>query len=331
MWALKNQTSYQAERGWVVDKTGAKHWIVIVKGTFAIQPDGTAVTAEEAVNPLLAPEYRGEPGKTSLRYEADLTGPKPATDVLVEGHAHSQKAVIELPVAMTVGKMRKVLVVRGNRTWRKNAFGQVVMSDPEPFLRMPIVYERAFGGADLADPLVRKQKIDQKNPVGTGVAAAKDSLVGKPVANIEHYRPAKDGAPAGYGPLASDWLPRRERAGTYDRSWFEAKRPLLPDDFSDRFYNCAPDDQQFTPHLRGGEPVEVVNMSPIGTIRTTLPRLSFGFTTVLGARKIEHRGNLQTVIIEPDHPRLIMVWKTSLHCRQVDALDYTVIRQKKVI
>jgi hypothetical protein len=331
MWALKNQTSYQAERGWVVDKTGAKHWVVVVKGTFTIQPDGTAIPADEPVDPLLAPEYRGEPGKTSLKYDGDLTGPKPGTDVLVEGHAHSRKAVTELPIAVTVGSKRKVLVVRGDRTWKKNMLGQLVMSDPEPFLKMPVTYERAFGGSDLEDPDPRRQKIDPKNPVGAGVAASKETLIGKAVPNIEHHTEPKDGSPAGYGAVASDWLPRRERAGTYDKAWMDSKRPLLPDDFSDRFYNCAPDDQQFTPHLRGGEPFEVVNMSPAGTIRGTLPRLFFAFTTVLGAQKIEHRAKLQTVIIEPDHPRLIMVWHTSLQCQKVDSLEHTVIREKKVL
>jgi hypothetical protein len=43
----------------------------------------------------------------------------------------------------------------------------------------------------------------------------------------------------------------------------------------------------------------------------------------------EHRSRLSAVIIEPDHPRVILVWTSSLRCpTDVDYLEETVIREK---
>ena len=43
----------------------------------------------------------------------------------------------------------------------------------------------------------------------------------------------------------------------------------------------------------------------------------------------EHRSRLGTVIIEPDYPRVMMVWQTSLAVRNdVDYLEETIVREK---
>jgi len=87
MWKLDNETPFEAERTWVRDKEGAHHWIVAVKATYDIAGDGTLSLAEEPIEPLLAPEYNAENGQSSLRYEADLVGMKPATDVYLNAIA----------------------------------------------------------------------------------------------------------------------------------------------------------------------------------------------------------------------------------------------------
>ncbi len=38
---LNNKTPFAAERSWVRDRNGAEVWLVAVKGTFNILPDGT--------------------------------------------------------------------------------------------------------------------------------------------------------------------------------------------------------------------------------------------------------------------------------------------------
>jgi hypothetical protein len=69
MWAITNHTPYKAESIWGRDKDGVHEWIVAVKGTFDIKADGKVVLADEQLDPLLAPEYNGETGVSSLRYD----------------------------------------------------------------------------------------------------------------------------------------------------------------------------------------------------------------------------------------------------------------------
>ena len=79
MWAITNRTPYKVGKTWGRDKDGIHEWVVAVKGTFDIKPDGSLKLADEQLEPLLLPEYTGEAGVSSLRYDADLVAPKPTT------------------------------------------------------------------------------------------------------------------------------------------------------------------------------------------------------------------------------------------------------------
>jgi len=72
MWTVSNNTPYKAAGSWGRDKDGVHEWIVAVKATYGIRSDGNVVIAEEQGEPLLAPEFNGEDGLSSLRYDADL-------------------------------------------------------------------------------------------------------------------------------------------------------------------------------------------------------------------------------------------------------------------
>jgi hypothetical protein len=336
MWTLVNRTPYAAARTWVQDPDGTKRWVVVVKATFHSHPSGRLTLADEQLPPLLAPEYHGVDGASSLHYEADLVPPKPGTDVILNGHAHAPRgrAATSLAVALGVGTHRKILQVTGDRVYRRTLVGTVVPSAPAPFLRVPIVYERAYGGHDATPPDPAKHALFTPNPVGTGHVVRRSTLVGHPVANIGYPGAAlgHDGA-AGFGALCSHWSPRRELAGTYDARWVATRKPLLPEDFDPRFHMCAPLDQQHVPHLRGGVPIELVNLTPGGVLRFTLPKVYLAFRTRFALRRAEHRqehrAKLHTVVLEPDLPRVLMVWHTSLPCHHhADDLEDTTILEK---
>src|SRR5205823_5975392 len=115
----------------------------------------------------------------------------------------------------------------------------------KPFSRMPIAWERSFGGTDPDDPSV----VDRRNPVGRGVRKRASALHGLPAPNFEDPRapisnPSKRPIPVGFGPIAPQWQPRSDFAGTYDQAWKNDRYPLLPLDFDSRFLNSAPADQQ---------------------------------------------------------------------------------------
>ncbi len=338
MWALNNTTPYAAERSWVRDMDGAEIWLVAVKATYRILPDGTTELAEEQEEVLLAPKYLGEPGQSSLLYESDLVRTKPTTDVLLHGHAYTRPARRTVYVVMKVGKMEKRLKVSGDRVWKKGLLWGVKMSRPKPFEKMPIIYERAFGGADQKHPNPKKHGWELRNPIGTGYGKKGKHLIGQAVANIEY--PNKQISswknkppPAGFGPITGGWAPRITLGGTYDEKWQQERHPLLPMDFDDRFFQCAPEDQQTSQYLKGGESVELCNLTSNGHLNFTLPRVALAFTThFFNGEPVEHRAVLHTVILEPDVPRLIMVWHTALPCHsRVNALIKTLIREKKII
>jgi hypothetical protein len=339
MWMLMNQTRYAADSTIVNDKHGARHWVVVVKGTFDICADGTTKTAEEQLPPLLAPEYLGKDGESSLRFEADMVLAKPAIDVVINASAYAPKGqpVTSVPVAIRTPAFEKTLVVHGDRVWQRDLVGAVVPSSSQPFLQMPITYERAWGGHDKTNPDPSAQKMDERNPIGTGVVTSSRNRIGMAVPNVEHPGgPSDSRGPAGYGALCSYWLPRRPYAGTYDAAWVAKRKPLLPLDFDDRFNQIAPVDQQVLQHRLGGARVELVNLTPGGVLRFDLPRVYLAMRTYFGSYARlparEHRCVLHTVIIEPDARRVIMVWHSSLAChRTVDDIECTRIVEKPYV
>ena len=330
---LDNRTPYEAERTWVRDKEGVHHWIVVVKATYDIAPDGALSLSEKPVAPLYTPEYNGAPGESSLRYEADLVAMKPETDVYLNASAYAPngKPCKKVQVSLRVDRMRKELLVYGNRTWRRTLTGGVAPSSPKSFETMPITYERAFGGFDQEHPNPQKHRIDFRNPVGTGIAARKRHLIGKPAPNIvDLARKLGKGWPAGFGAVASYWSPRKELAGTYDEKWMAQRQPLLPVDYDPKYLLCSPLDQQIPGYLKGGEPVELTNLTPGGWLRFALPIVSYQFETYFGSTRKEHFSELVSVVIESEGPRLILVWQTSLRCgNDADYLDRTVIQPKE--
>jgi hypothetical protein len=185
-----------------------------------------------------------------------------------------------------------------------------------PFVRMPLVWERAYGGADRTD---NGSSADMRNPVGTGYRASGSvkPIAGTPLPNVEDPRmlitgPSDAPAPAGFAAIAPSWEPRKSYAGTYDESWQRSRAPYVPVDFDSRYFHCAPVDQVFTTPLSGGEPIEVHGAVPEGVLRFALPRVAVRIRFRREQGEEDRRASLETVQIEPDAKRLVMVWRAAL-------------------
>lgn len=331
MWALRNHTAYAADRTWVRDKNGMHHWVVAAKATFDIGHAGLRLADEQPL-PCLEPQYGGEPGASSLRYDAELVHKKPTTDLVVNACAHAPhgRAATSVVVGLRAGTIRKQLVVHGPRVFYQGAAGLTV-SSAVPFVHHPITYEWAYGGTSAKDPDPRRQRMDLRNPVGKGVAVSTAELVDQPAYRVEvPGATASKAGPAGFGAIASHWSPRRELAGTYDEQWERTRKPLLAADYDERFVLCSPVDQRPPQHLRGGELVELVNTTPEGVLSVQLPKIYLTFSTRFGRRNEEHRSKIATVILEPEERKLSVVWQTTLEvgATKVDYLDETIIREK---
>ena len=337
MWLLENFTPFAAERTWVRDGSGAEIWIVVVKGSFLIDGDGRQTLNPKQGAVCRVPVFRGDPVRSSLVSECDLVHTKTRTDVLVEGDAivRHAGAARTVDVRLQVANIDKTLRVHGDRAI-STRFGMSV-SEPKPFTRMPIVYERSFGGTDVLDEDPSRHAWEARNPVGVGFATRKRHLDDTAAPNIEHpgspYKDWAKGQPIGFGPVARHWMPRVGFAGTYDQAWEDTRKPLLPADFDPRFYQCAPEDQQTEGFLRGGEAVDIHNMNVDGYLSFRLPRITLALTTEFYDGAVDrHHAVLHTVLLQPNQRAFQMVWHSQLPCHhRVNKLKVTRVAIKKRI
>ncbi|UQA54608.1 DUF2169 family type VI secretion system accessory protein [Polyangium aurulentum] len=198
----------------------------VVKATFTLVNggDATIAPAQDAV---------GEGGEAAASFLEDLVPLKARADVVVVGHAHAPggEPIAELVARVDVGGQGKSLRIRGDRRWLRGANG-LAPGEAEPFVRMPLTYERAARSADL--------------PMGVAldVPPSEGELA---VPNIE----ADPGHLPGYGPLPASSPARKRGAPEASIAWvdavlrgeaFTAGPP--PEGFDFSLFNVAPREQQ---------------------------------------------------------------------------------------
>jgi len=246
MWTINNNTPFATERCWVRDRIGAEVWLVAIKATFDIRPDGQLCLAEEQEVVNLAPKSREDGENPSLLYDTDMPHLKNNTDVLVEGHAYTPRGepASDVHVRLQVANINKTLRVFGDRVWQQT-LGKASLTRPRPFTKMPLVWERAFGGSDLSAENSKHHGWEARNPAGCGFATHQEHLDEQAAPNIEdpqaligHWNDRPN--PLCFAPIAGHWSPRVELAGTYDENWEQTKQPLLPDDFDDAILFTSP-------------------------------------------------------------------------------------------
>jgi len=310
---LANNTPYRAGAAPLVDAQGRPVIVAVVKATFAADAAGRWTLADDPSpvrwNDVL---WYPEAPDSSVRYPSDAAPEKVGTDILFVGEAVSPRATPYVDIAVQARSLRKSVRVHGERLFYKRGAACAV-GPAAPFVRRPIVYELSYGGTSSDG-----KAVERRNPVGRGVAAAPADLDGKPAPCIEDPRApitssADRPAPAGLGALGPHWLPRAAHAGTFDEAWRKERMPLLPRDFSPRYYNTAPPDQILDPPLASGEDVAVLGMREEGALRFTLPSLPVVF---FGKRAdgstITVRPHLDTLIMEPGRARVEVTLRAAL-------------------
>lgn len=318
MLQLTNKTPFSLGLDIFPNERGVDTLYITLKATFRL---GASLSVAEEQLPILASDVHwGEPTSSSIKYPGERHLTKPSTDVLLIGQAHSPKgkAVTELDVWFSVAKLSKVVRVIGDRIWKG---GRVLsrITSPEPFIRMPLIYERAFGGTH--EPEQGESTFEPRNPIGRGFRGKRNGgeLDGMPLPNLED--PAKPleqvgdrSNPACFAPIAAAWVPRKNHAGTYDERWRKHRAPYLPEDFNPRFFHVAPQELIAPTYLRGGEPVKVINASPNGPLQFSLPVCHFLLEAQIAGKVEKPQPNLETVIVEPDEKRLSMLWRAAVSC-----------------
>ena len=232
---LENETPFAFDMMGLADEDGSPLLLLVVKATYAIGPSGLKL-ADEQVPVTWSGESWGKPGESSDKHEPESAFIKLATDVALIGHAYPpQKGATEALVALQVGPLKKAVRVVGERTWFKS-MGHVTATRPLPFDKIPLTWERAFGGWDRTD--AAKPSFEARNPVGVGFRASPRHFEeGLKLPNLEDpaTEPLRDFGqkvvPAGFGFISPHWQPRARYGGTYDEAWSKTRKPMLPKDF----------------------------------------------------------------------------------------------------
>lgn len=319
MLQLENTSPFAASLFAFPDEEGIDSLFVVVKGTFSIAGPELAI-ADEPRPVVVADEHWGEAGESSLKHAAEAHVGKLGTDVVVvaDACAPAERPVPHVDVSVQVADRRKDARVYGERYWTEGV-GGLRPSKPKPLVRIPVTYERTFGGKHVLDAGGGKYLADPRNPVGRGFLGKRSpaELLGQPAPHVEDLRapldgPGNRGTPVGFGPIAPSWMPRVQHAGTYDEVWRKTRAPYLPRDFDRRFFNVAPEELVFLRGLHGGEPVALLNFHPQGAQRFTLPRCELDVTVVLAGKSQVLAPRLETVVLEPTVESFSMSWRASL-------------------
>jgi hypothetical protein len=341
MWEVDNKTPFEASGYFARDKYGTEHWCVAVRGLFEVLPDGLVSIAELQKPVRLAPIYSGKNAE-ELVAEADFMPFRPQADILVMGKAIAQggKAFRRQAVRFSCGAISKEVmalaprrIVKQRRRWE--------LSEQEEVDSVDLSWRMAVGGVDLlaseeAPPL------HDGNPIGRGWSLNFHNAPNGTefdLAQIENptdmLDPNETNAlaprPVCFAPIQRSWPARYQYAGTYDETWENGRSPLLPEDFSERFYQAAPPDQIYSDEFRGGVPVYIEGMHIDGSYTFRLPQVILEAATWLGRSVSIDRFRITSVTLFGTEKRLEVVWNMSVPCNGQDMqLDKSVVRLRQM-
>lgn len=282
--------------------------VIVLRGTFKIENGRRLRLVQEQAPLIMADEYFGEPGKSSLKFESNIAPYKPKTDVLVQANAHapSGRPMTKWNVGVEVAGIKKGLTVTGPREW--NSAG--ALSPIKEARSVPIRYELAYGGQYQkgTEPVLHDD-----NPVGRGFVERSVKSTQAPQIFPLGSTDISLGGPipvAGLGPVAPSWTPRRDKAGTFNLIWEKTRWPDLPEDFSFEFYNTGSDGLTLPGFAKGDERIKLTNLSTEGEVVFGLP--NFQLATLLrfeDGRVLPGPIHLDTIHIDMLERRVYLNWR----------------------
>jgi hypothetical protein len=318
---LLNSTSMQAGYTMGMQPDGRELLVVVAKGTFKIPERGGQPELTEQQKQLVEADiFTGEPGFSAPLYEIDYAPFKRYCDVLLVGSAYAPrgKPTTRVEVTLRLGPLLKSFAVTGDRYWES---GNIAIRPGYAglFDRMPISYDRAFGGIDNFHENEKKHSAYMSNPIGRGyhLQLSRAFVDGSPMPNTEELKrpvtmPNGNYAPMAFGPLGRGWDPRRQLAGTYDQNWIDNCFPFLPADFDVAYYQAAPKDQQM-PYPKGGERVFLENLTPQGQTHFTLPEMEVPVVFFYkNGENLKQKATIDTIVLEPDDGLFTLTWRATI-------------------
>lgn len=167
------------------------------KQTFKILPEGELVPIQ--AEPLTGDPLAGDDGLQLEQNPMDLWPHKEAPDLIVQGSAFApgRAPTRQMEVAVRAGRVLRRVAVFGRRevSWPG---GRPHFETPEPFLELPMTWDRAYGGLDWRVPVTAVQDpitalrlqsdhpgLYPRNPHGKGYLVCHGEVPGMELPNLE--------------------------------------------------------------------------------------------------------------------------------------------------
>lgn len=308
---------------------------LFAKLTFAIDLEGRLGYVEDDPLPVLSSDVETSCGllpSDTLPFGSD------GVELIVNGAAHAPNGdpTGSTEVSLTVGSVVHRALVYGDRHWVGTG-AEAHPSEPAPFLRMPLTYERAFGGTtdvwlDEASVLPAPHPA---NPLGRGFDP------GPGAQHLEETVGVAPGFPR-FDPVRP--LPNLEDPREPIAKWDDAPRPycwstrpthvpgpvelgppgVAPDDADEVAamarelhsafdLRCHPELLQS--ELPAGTPIVLRGMTPDGTLEFRFPRVSVTFDYHLDSRTGTESLEPRRVLLLPEERRFAVTYEAKFRFR----------------
>ncbi len=279
----------------VFRENGVLRVAAIVKASFAFTHHGPMRIAPP--EPIFTREvHRMNNPTRSIVATSDLVPRLPGADVLLLGQAHAPGGgAARITVRLAIGRGETTLLDK-----RAHVFGDHKGQEIKPFVTMPLVYEKAYGGPGY-----------RENPIGTGV------LGGDAPPNI--VDPQAPDRVAGFAPISKTWPARTQFAPPEVRAELDKPIAEIPQGFDFRYFHAAPVDQRLG-QIVGDEWIvlEGVHAEHLH-LHLQLPG-AMAMVRVVGTESDGRVFSLRadTLRIDPESERCTVVWRNSFPVRDND-------------
>ncbi len=300
--------------------------MIVAKATFSFDGHGNVSMETGDPYPIFLADKKTELG---LLPRDDFPRTDNAFEVILLGAAYSPRGnpVESMRVSLQVGREKRELMVFGNREW-VSAGENKVISAPQPFERLPLTYENAFGGT--CEILIdRDSPVEVSNPfnkLGKGMdpeSLAKELAEmlsvpeGYPVYDTRRQLPNIEDP----NNLITGWTdnpePKCWATVPLDSALQATRSVVTPEEgagieFSMEvregvFHRAHPDWVIEIPPA--GTEVRLKGLSPEGDILFKLPEVRVYADYILGERTGKRELAPQMLVLLPDEKRFYMVFR----------------------
>lgn len=320
-FALDNQTPLPALLKAQADAEGKPHALLVAKCTWRLD-NGRMAGAEQQIGlrqePLRLPlgelalcdaqrqALAQRLGEEVIWLDHDVSPPKPLFDVVLAGYATRRakaedkgKPPASFEAGLRIGNHVAGICVHPPRYWKRGLLGYSETPLVAFVERVPLCYALADceGGFALEAPEDQSVWLPWIEAIKQPSQRRK---YGKAAAGLSYW---PESAPH-----------RLRHMGTYDDAWQDERAPALPKDFNPRFYNVAHPALQLDEAPAPGTDIRLANLGEAPVIDSRMPalRLAAQGTTAGGQSLAAIDLRPDTLLIEPEHNRLSMIWRAML-------------------